>query len=128
MKNPKKILITEDSSVIQNLIARILRMQSYDVSMAKDGETALDLFKKNEYDLVFMDLNIPKVDGMECVRTIRQMEDKKKAGTPIIAITGNAFNFSVGDFKALGFNDYVAKPIDFDQMMVSLKQQIEPHR
>lgn len=128
MKNPKKILIAEDSSVIQNLIGRILKMQSYEVSMAKDGEVALDLFKNNDFDLVFMDLNIPTIDGMECVRTIRQMEDKKKAETPIIAITGNAFNFSVSDFKALGFNDYVAKPIDFDKMMVSLKQQIEAHQ
>ena len=64
-----------------------------------------------------MDINIPKLDGMECSKQIRALSDPTKSSTPIFAITGNAMNYSVDDFAAVGINEYLQKPIDFDQLV-----------
>ena len=113
----KKILIAEDSSVILNLTKKILMQQFYEIDSAKDGEEVLTKLEKENYDLILMDINIPKIDGMECTRQIRAHADPTKSTIPIFAITGNAKNYSVEDFSAVGINEYLQKPIDFDQLV-----------
>lgn len=112
-----KILIAEDSSVILNLTKKILVQQNYDISAAKNGEEVLKKLKNESFDLILMDINIPKLDGMECSKQIRAMADPEKSKTPIFAITGNAMNYSVEDFTAVGINEYLQKPIDFDKLV-----------
>ena len=112
-----KILIAEDSSVILNLTKKILVQQHYDISAAKDGEEVLKKLADESFDLILMDINIPKLDGMECSKQIRAMSDPEKSKTPIFAITGNAMNYSVEDFTAVGINEYLQKPIDFDKFV-----------
>ena len=113
----KKILIAEDSSVILNLTKKILMQQFYEIDAAKDGEEVLKKLETTNYDLILMDINIPKLDGMECSKQIRALSDPTKSSTPIFAITGNAMNYSVDDFAAVGINEYLQKPIDFDQLV-----------
>ena len=113
----KKILIAEDSSVILNLTKKILVQQHYEIDAAKDGEEVLKKLAGQNYDLILMDINIPKIDGMECTKQIRAMADSSKSSTPIFAITGNARNYSEEDFAAVGINEYLQKPIDFDQLV-----------
>ena len=113
----KKILIAEDSSVILNLTKKILVQQHYEIDAAKDGEEVLKKLADQNYDLILMDINIPKIDGMECTKQIRAMADSSKSSTPIFAITGNARNYSEEDFAAVGINEYLQKPIDFDQLV-----------
>jgi two-component system, cell cycle response regulator DivK len=113
----KKILIAEDSSVILNLTKKILVQQHYQIDAAKDGEEVLKKLEASDYDLILMDINIPKMDGMECTRQIRALSDPAKSSTPIFAITGNAKNYSVEDFTAVGINEFLPKPIDFDQLV-----------
>ncbi|RLD23689.1 MAG: response regulator [Bacteroidetes bacterium] len=113
----KKILIAEDSSVILNLTKKILVQQHYDISAAKDGEEVLMKLENENFDLILMDINIPKMDGMECSKQIRALADPEKSKTPIFAITGNAMNYSVEDFSAVGINEYLQKPIDFDKLV-----------
>jgi two-component system cell cycle response regulator DivK len=112
-----KILIAEDSSVILNLTKKILVQQNYDISAAKDGEEVLKKLENESFDLILMDINIPKLDGMECSKQIRAMANPEKSKTPIFAITGNAMNYSVEDFTAVGINEYLQKPIDFDKLV-----------
>lgn len=112
-----KILIAEDSSVILNLTKKILVQQDYDISAAKDGEEVLKKLENESFDLILMDINIPKLDGMECSKQIRALADSEKSKTPIFAITGNAMNYSVEDFTAVGINEYLQKPIDFDKLV-----------
>ena len=112
-----KILIAEDSSVILNLTKKILVQQHYDISAAKDGEEVLKKLEGENFDLILMDINIPKMDGMECSKQIRAMADPEKSKTPIFAITGNAMNYSADDFLAVGINEYLQKPIDFDKLV-----------
>ena len=113
----KKILIAEDSSVILNLTKKILMQQHYEIDAAKDGEEVLKKLETENYDLILMDINIPKLDGMECTKQIRALTDQTKSSTPIFAITGNAKNYSDEDFAAVGINEYLQKPINFDQLV-----------
>ena len=113
----KKILIAEDSSVILNLTKKILIQQHYEIDGAKDGEEVLKKLAIENYDLILMDINIPKIDGMECTKQIRALADQTKSTIPIFAITGNAMNYSTEDFAAVGINEYLQKPINFDQLV-----------
>ena len=113
----KKILIAEDSSVILNLTKKILAQQNYEISSAKDGQELIKKVQEENFDLLLLDINIPKQDGMSCAKEIRGMNDAAKSGMPIFAITGNALNYSVEDFAAVGINEYLQKPVNFDQLV-----------
>lgn len=113
----KKIIIAEDSSVILNLTKKILTQKHYEINTAKDGQELLDKVASDDFDLLLLDINIPKVDGMECARQIRAMSNKGKARMPIFAITGNAKNYSIEDFSAVGINEYLQKPLNFDELV-----------
>ena len=113
----KKVLIAEDSSVIQNLTRKILEQQEYEIESAKNGKEVIDLVKKEDFDLILMDINMPKIDGMECSKQIRSMSNPDKSGIPILAITGNARNYSMEEFKSAGINEYLQKPLDFDKLV-----------
>ncbi len=118
----KRVLIAEDSSVIQNLTKKILIMQHYDIDAAKNGKQVIDKVQKNHYHVILMDINMPQIDGMECARQIRQMDDENKKNIPIIAITGNALNYTMDDFKKAGINEFVPKPLDFDELVELVKK------
>lgn len=118
----KNILIAEDSSVILNLTKKILEQENYNISAAKNGQEVLDKLANNDYDLILMDINMPILDGMECSKKIRAMGDQSKSTTPIFAITGNASNYSDEEFKAAGINEYLPKPLNFDQLVTLVNQ------
>jgi CheY-like chemotaxis protein len=121
MSNKKKVLIAEDSSVIQNLTRKILEFQNFEIHSAKNGEQVLDLLQNATFDIILMDINMPGMNGMDCTKSIRQLSDKTKAEIPVIAITGNAMNFSLEEFKAVGINDYLQKPLNFDLLVDKVK-------
>src|SRR5690554_4813655 len=113
--NTKKVLIAEDSSVIQNLTRKILEFQHYEINSVKNGKDVLKALEKSHYDIILMDINMPLMDGMTCAKAIRALEDKEKAKVPIVAITGNAKNYTDKDFQDAGINEYLPKPLDFDK-------------
>lgn len=113
----KKILIAEDSSVILNLTKKILAQQNYEIFTAKDGEELIKKINGETFDLLLLDINIPKKDGMSCAKEIRGMSNPSKSGMPIFAITGNALNYSADDFAEVGINEYLQKPVNFDQLV-----------
>lgn len=119
---PKKVLVAEDSSVIQNLTKKILQMQNYEIFSVKNGQQVLDALQKEHYDIILMDINMPVMDGMECSRNIRALTDPEKAQIPIIAITGNAQNYSIDEFQEAGINDYLPKPLNFDALVETVKK------
>lgn len=121
----KKILIAEDSSVIQNLSKKILENQNYIILSAKNGKEVISTLSKEPIDLILMDINMPQMDGMTCAREIRKSADPVVAKVPIIAITGNARNYSESDFTEAGFNDFLPKPLDFDKLVELVKTYID---
>lgn len=122
MTQSKKVLVAEDSSVIQNLTKKILQIQNYQISSVKNGEQVLKQLENESFDIILMDINMPIMDGMECAKKIRALDDKEKAQTPIIAITGNAKNYSMEDFKSVGINEYLPKPLNFDDLVETVKK------
>lgn len=118
----KKVLIAEDSSVIQNLTKKILKMQQYEISSVKNGSQVLKKLENEDFNVILMDINMPVMDGMECARRIRSLEDPQKSQIPIIAITGNARNYSMEQFKEVGINEYLPKPLNFDELVEMVKK------
>lgn len=121
----KKILVAEDSSVIQNLTKRILTIQNYEITPVKNGAQVLEKLGKGPYDLVLLDIHMPIMDGMTCAREIRSADPGGNKDIPIIAITGNAKNYSMEDFKEVGINDYLPKPLNYDNMVELVKSYVE---
>lgn len=117
----KRVLIAEDSSVIQNLTKKILEFQNYTIVAVKNGKEVMKELEKDTFDVILMDINMPQMDGMTCAKEIRSLSDGKK-DIPIIAITGNAKNYSEDDFKSAGINEYLPKPLDFDKLVDAVKK------
>lgn len=108
--------------MIQNLTKKVLQFQNYEIDSVKNGEEVLKAIDAHDYDIILMDIGMPKMDGMECTRQIRALEDQQKASIPIIAITGNAKNYSDEEFKHVGINEYIQKPINFDHLVEVVKK------
>ncbi len=117
----KKIIVAEDSSVIQNLTKKILSQLNYQIIAVKNGKQVLDLLEKDSYHLILMDIHMPIMDGMECARSIRK-SDNPNQNIPIIAITGNANNYTNEEFEAAGINGFVPKPLNYDSLVEKVKK------
>jgi two-component system, cell cycle response regulator DivK len=124
MADTKTILIAEDSSVILNLTKKILELQNYKILTAKNGGEVIKQVEKQKIDAILMDLNIPVKNGMECTREIRAHDNQEIANIPIIAVTGNANNYTMEQFKEAGINAYLPKPLDFDMLVQTVKQYV----
>lgn len=124
MTDQKKVLVAEDSSVIINLTKNVLLFEKYHITSVKNGQQVLDKLQKEDFDLILMDINMPVMDGIACTKAVRSLEDKNKATVPIIAITGNYKNYTLDDFKKVGINDYVQKPLDYDLLLSTVKKYI----
>jgi two-component system cell cycle response regulator DivK len=121
---PKTILIAEDSSVILSLTRKILEQQKYRIVLAKNGGEVIKQLESNQVDGVLMDINIPVKNGMECTRDIRAHADPRINQLPVIAITGNANNYSMEQFREAGITDYLPKPLDFDALVRVVRQYV----
>jgi len=110
----EKILIVEDNSQNVRLLKIALRAKGYTLLEAADGEEALDMAINNKPDLIIMDIQLPKVNGVEVTKKLRQMSDFKQ--TPIIAVTAYAMKGDEEKFMKAGCDAYVPKPINTRQL------------
>lgn len=122
MNEPKKILVGEDSSVIINLTKNVLAFENYKMTAARNGQQVLDLLGKEDFDLILMDISMPVLDGIACTKAIRNLSDEKKSSLPIIAISGNILNMTHDEFRKAGFDDFIQKPLDYDQVLATVKK------
>lgn len=118
----KKILLADDSPVIQTLSKKIFAGQGYELVGVKTGAKVMSEIEKNDFDVIILDIILPEVGGMDLAKQIRQLSDKKKASTPLIAISGNYKNYSKNDFDEVGINDYLIKPLDYDALVKAVKK------
>lgn len=106
----KKILIVEDNEINLKLISTVLKAKGFLLAEARDGEEALKSLTSEKPDIILMDIQIPKVDGLEVTRRIRGMDDLKDR--PIIALTAHAMEGDREKILEAGCDGYIAKPIN----------------
>ena len=112
-----RILIVEDERMINDIIARTLRKENYSVDSCFDGQEALDYIFSAEYDVLILDIMLPKLDGFEVLKRIRN----KGIQTPVLFLTARE---SVQDrVKGLdyGADDYLVKPFDFEELLARIR-------
>ncbi|MEN8905835.1 MAG: ATP-binding protein, partial [Clostridiales bacterium] len=116
-----KVLIVEDDLLSRKYFARILDIYSIDYDNAENGLEAVSLFIKNKYDVIFMDCQMPVLDGYEATRKIREIEENEER-TYIVAITGNIFTEDKLRCLKMGMDEYLSKPVNIDTLINILKK------
>ena len=120
----KKILLVEDNEINQEIAQEILGAVGLDIDTVGDGTEAVDRIKNVEagtYEVILMDIQMPIMDGYEATRRIRALEDPERSSVPIVAMTANAFEEDRQKAMEAGMNAHVAKPIDIEKLMETLK-------
>ncbi|MBP1559927.1 MAG: response regulator [Oscillospiraceae bacterium] len=119
----KKILLVEDNELNQEIASEILKEAGFIVDVAEDGIVAVEKMAcaaSDRYDLILMDIQMPKMNGFMATREIRTLSDNRKANIPIIAMTANAFDEDKKSAFESGMNGFVAKPINIKALMNTL--------
>lgn len=107
------ILVAEDHPVNQELISMLLELRGIQFEIVSNGQEAVELFEKNSYDLVLMDINMPIKNGKEATKEIIEYEKlKNMEHSPIVALTANVIEADKKETMEIGFDDYLLKPID----------------
>ncbi len=119
---PLDILLAEDFELNRKLLEPFLAQYHHRVISVENGEQALEALSRNRFDLVLMDIKMPVMDGIEATRRIRQNPDPDIASIPIIALTAHAIKGDRERFLAAGMDEYIAKPIHGDQLLIMLEQ------
>jgi len=115
----EKILVVEDEKNIAKLVAYNLEREGYQVTLAKDGEEALERIRKGPPDLVVLDLMLPKIDGLELCRLLRA--DRKTARLPIIMLTAKTQEADKIVGLEMGADDYIPKPFSPRELVARVK-------
>jgi two-component system, cell cycle response regulator DivK len=114
------VMVVEDFEDNRFMMRRLLEMSGYRVLEAINGEEAVELAHRERPNLILMDLSLPQLDGLAATRRIRQHEDLRNV--PIVAVSAHDTADFHADALAAGCNDYVTKPIDFDQLEALLSR------
>ncbi|WP_048690200.1 response regulator [Catenovulum maritimum] len=120
-----KILLVEDNHIYRDMVKRILQSSDYSVDVAADGLEAIYKIKKTKYDLVLMDLFMPKLDGLNATKQFRKFSGKKDL--PIIALTGNKDKEIVHKWASAGINAYIMKPSNKEKILKTVKNCLVKH-
>ncbi len=117
-----KALVVDDSRIMRNIIINILKekkLDGDDILDAPEGKTALEILNKETIDLLFVDWNMPKLNGLDLVKIVRKMEKYKDL--PIIMVTSEAARYNVLEAIKAGVTDYIVKPITGMTVMEKIK-------
>ena len=120
-----KILVAEDMDVNWEIISTLLEMYGIKCRRAENGKVAIDTLRNiqnGEFDAVFMDIQMPVMNGLDATREIRKLENPYAANIPIIAMTADAFSENVTECFEAGMNGHIAKPIDINNVVRELKK------
>lgn len=117
MKTEFKILLVEDDDALRFIVKDNLEQHHYKVETAEDGEKAIELFKQNEFDLIILDVMLPKVDGFQVAKTIRV----KNELIPIIFLTARSMTEDKITGLTLGGDDYIPKPFSMEELLLKIR-------
>ncbi len=120
-----RILVAEDNDINWEIISNILEMHGIEMERAENGQLVLDRINDKEkagFDLIFMDIQMPVMNGLNATKVIRSLDDPEIANIPIIAMTADAFSENVSECLAAGMNGHISKPIDIKLVMKEIRK------
>ena len=127
----KTILVAEDVVLNQHLTRHILESSGAEVVIANNGSEALDWLKRQYFDCILMDVQMPEMDGIEATEQIRRLPDPVMSATPIIALTANCHAEDLLKYQRAGMDDFLAKPFDeallLNAILSNAKKKKEHH-
>jgi signal transduction histidine kinase/CheY-like chemotaxis protein len=117
------ILAAEDHPVNQMVLRTLLSQMGCKVTMVSDGIEALEQFRGRQWDLVLMDIQMPKLDGIASARFMREIEERQgRPKTPMIALTANAMAHQLQQYREAGFDDHITKPIEIVHLLTTINR------
>ncbi len=122
----KRILVAEDNKINQTLVAAMLRRNGVKVTVANDGIEALEALENADFDLILMDLQMPRMDGYRAVSEIRKLETAKSQ-LPIIAFTASMYVNKMEKAQLFGMTDHIGKPFSQEELLEKVSRIIQLH-
>lgn len=119
----KHILLVEDNELNREIAEEMLKNAGFIVDSVNDGIDAVERMKdldENAYDLILMDIQMPKMDGYTATKEIRRLSNQRKANIPIVAMTANAFEEDKKKSMAAGMNAHLSKPVNIKNLVETL--------
>ncbi len=114
------ILVVEDNKINRTVAKGLLEKMGHNVSMANDGQEGVEAVENGDFDLVLMDIHMPRLNGLEATQKIRNMADQRKASVPILALTADVMQDSIDEYSRHGMQGYVSKPVRREALMDAL--------
>ncbi|MDR2356907.1 MAG: response regulator [Oscillospiraceae bacterium] len=120
------VLLAEDVEINREIVIALLEPTNLTVECAENGAVAVDLFTRNpeRYDVIFMDVQMPEMDGYEAARRIRALDTARAREVPIIAMTANVFREDIEKCLEAGMNGHLGKPLDIGDVLVTLRKYL----
>ncbi|MDR2313701.1 MAG: response regulator [Spirochaetaceae bacterium] len=124
------LLLAEDVEINREIVTALLEPTGLAIRSAENGREALRLFSEDPgaYDMIFMDVHMPEMDGYEATRRIRALDIPRAKTVPIVALTANVFRQDIEQCLASGMNDHIGKPLDFNEVLEKLKKYLKTRR
>jgi PAS domain S-box-containing protein len=119
-----RLLLAEDDPTIRKALGLLFKRAHYDLDFAEDGLQAIEMWEKGRYDLVLMDVQMPRLNGFEATKAIREQERERGGHTPIIAVTAHCLKEDEDKCLAAGMDAFIAKPLDFKKCVQLIRQII----
>ena len=116
-----KILVVDDEQAIRKTLKEILEYEKHNVDLAKDGFEAVEKAKKNQYDLVLLDIKMPKMDGIEVLEELQKINPE----LPVVIITGHGTVDTAVEALKKGAYDFLEKPLDLNRLLVAVRNALE---
>ncbi|GBU27860.1 histidine kinase [Treponema sp. R8-4-B8] len=112
-------MLVEDIEINREIVIALFEPTKLEIDCAENGVEAVRMFTEapDKYELIFMDIQMPKMDGYEATQRIRSMDNPKAKAVPIIAMTANVFKEDIEKCLAAGMNGHIGKPLDFEEVM-----------
>jgi CheY-like chemotaxis protein len=122
---PQSILVADDSPFNQQVAAGLLELKGHSVRLANDGREAVELFQQERFDLIFMDIEMPELDGLGATRAIRELEKSQGGHMFIVGLSAHALVGFREQSLAAGMDTYITKPIQPDELYGAVRQAFE---
>jgi CheY-like chemotaxis protein len=123
-----KILMAEDNAINAEIACELFKMEGAELEIAENGKVAVEKIKNcpdGYYDLVFMDIQMPEMDGWTAAKEIRALDSEYAKNVPIFALSANAFTEDKRHSAEVGMNGHISKPIDFEELKSELEKKLD---